>query len=696
VTDDDVVRWYAEQRLPSEALARLRGTHRSRNRLVWALAAALVLGFGVGAAAVWSRPTPTLTATPIAYADPLPIPPEAQRALELPPGMLRTEVPIPDGAALAGLLNPGNYVDVQLTRRTPDRPPETRTLLQSVFVLEVPPGTPPRVALLTTAEQDRQLGEAARQGEIVVTLRNDLDVSYPPLPGVEVDALRSQMSRSLVPRTRDVPWPEPGPSAVERGAGGVNWTAEDPVSTFSMDVDTASYSLSRAELDGGRRPDPARVRVEEYVNALPYDYPAPETGLFSASFEAAPSPWTEGYDLVRVGLRAREAATRDPLHLTFLIDTSCSMASQVGLVKRSLHTLVDSLEPVDTVAVVRFSDTASVVLPPTAARDPSVRSALDGLRADGSTALQAGLVAAYTAAASRLGPPGVHRVVLCTDGMPNIGDTEAEALSSRIRPWTEQGIGLTALGFGRGGYRDDLMEAFADASDGNYAYVDTDAEARRVLADRVLQTLLTVARDAKIQVAWDPSTVQSWRLVGYDDRALTDDEFRDDTADAGEVGSGQQVTALYEVHRTGRTGTLGTLRIRAQPAVEQVFPIPGQRHPTLDQASSDTRIAAAAGSLALLLADSPISRLDPGRIFALAQAARRPGHAADDAGLLAMIRAAATASPYAPTPRRCREFSIISGGQKKIILVDDNGIPCEPTRAAPGDSPDVLGTCPPG
>jgi Ca-activated chloride channel homolog len=673
--DDEIVAWYAEQRLSPESVARLakaRPPARTSRWWLWAAAAAAGAAVGIGAWTLRPRPETTLPALPIRYAEALPV----KWVIRVPEGMLRTEISIADGQALSGFLSSGTYVDI--LHVVPGEPkPQTVTLFQSLIVLDVVAGdaAKPRLTLLTTPDQDRVLRRAATEGDLVATLRNDLDVSMPrsallaprPTPAAPLPSPRSR-DGDVAPKDRAIR------------------TTFDAVSTFGMDVDTASYTFARSRLGDGSLPDPASIRVEEFVNALPYDYPRPDRDLFAAQFEVVPSPWTKGYHVVRMGIRARDIPDdqRPPLHLVFLVDTSGSMSSQLWLVERSLRDFVEVLEPTDTVGIVSFSDQARVLLPPTSLSDrDAVDAGITALEIGGGTGLEAGLQAAYPLAAGALERGGEHRVVLVTDGMANIGESDAAALSGQIRAWTRKGIGLTALGFGRGGYRDELMETLADASDGNYAYIDSPDQARDVLGDHLIENLVVLARDAKVQVTWDADVVEGWRQIGYDDRRLASDDFRDDAADAGEIGPGHRVTALYEVRLLpGAVGPLGTLDIRAEPpgpegqqAIEQRFSIDAAPSPTFEDGSADTRMAIAAASIGLYLAESPIVALDLGRIQAMARAAERPEYADGDTDLARLIYDASEARPR--RAGTCREFTILSGGAKKILLVDDNGIPCD-------------------
>ena len=326
---------------------------------------------------------------------------------------------------------------------------------------------------------------------------------------------------------------------------------DDPLSTFALDVDTGSFTVTRRWLDEGSLPPIESVRPEEYINAFHYDYRAPRRGL-DVTIDGGPSPFDSGNYLVRVGVQGEvvEDADRGPAALTFVVDTSGSMDrdDRLGLVKRSLEILVDELEDDDTVAIVTYDDQAGVVLAPTevAERD-TILDAIDALRPGGSTNLEAGLRSGYALANEAFRRDGINRVVLASDGVANVGLTDPTALAQMISGDADRGIDLVTVGFGMGNFNDVTMEQLADQGNGFYAYVDTQDEAERLFEDELTATLLTIAKDAKVQVEFDPSVVESYRLIGFENRGVRDSDFRDDAVDAGELGAGHQVTAIYEV-----------------------------------------------------------------------------------------------------------------------------------------------------
>ena len=334
----------------------------------------------------------------------------------------------------------------------------------------------------------------------------------------------------------------------------------DRESTFALDVDTASYAIAQRYVMDGNLPDPASVRAEEFVNAFDQDYAAPTDGTFAISSDGGPSPFLdEGEVLLRIGVQAKEITRleRPDAALTFVIDTSGSMAREdrLGLVKQALTFLVDRLRPRDTVAIVEFGTDAQVILEPTSAQDADrILSAIDSLQPSGSTNAEAGLRLGYQLASDALREGGINRVILASDGVANLGNTDPESILARVRPDAEQGIQLVTVGFGMGNYNDVLMEQLADKGDGFYAYVNQLDDARTLFGEQLTSTLDTVALDAKAQVEFNPDVVEAYRLVGYENRAVPDSEFRNDEVDAGAIGAGHASTALYALRLTGERG----------------------------------------------------------------------------------------------------------------------------------------------
>ena len=336
--------------------------------------------------------------------------------------------------------------------------------------------------------------------------------------------------------------------------------SREQTSTFSIDVDTGSYSNVRRLLESGQLPQWNAVRVEELINYFNYDYPLPQTPEtpFSVTTEFAPSPWNKKRHLLHIGLQgykpADEANSRPAANLVFLLDVSGSMqaANKLGLVKSSIKMLGKQLNSNDSVSIVVYAGATGVVLEPTAGdRYPEIAAALDSLSAGGSTNGEAGIKLAYQLATKAFNPEGINRVILATDGDFNVGVADIEALKNLVARERESGIALTTLGFGRGNYNDHLMENLADIGNGNYAYIDNIQEARKVLVEEMDATLLTIAKDVKIQVEFNPAVVSEYRLIGYVNRRLANEDFNNDKVDAGEIGAGHTVTALYEVALVG-------------------------------------------------------------------------------------------------------------------------------------------------
>ncbi|MBO9519754.1 MAG: VWA domain-containing protein [Porphyrobacter sp.] len=343
--------------------------------------------------------------------------------------------------------------------------------------------------------------------------------------------------------------------------------SEEPVSIFSIDVDTASYSFVRASLHRNVLPQPDAVRTEELVNYFPYDYQAPRSATqpFSTQVDVFPSPWTEGRKLVRVGVRGYEiqSETRPRANLVFLIDTSGSMSGpeRLGLVKQSLAMLVEQLDENDTVAIVTYAGNAGTALEPTpASQKERILQVIQQLGAVGSTAGAEGIRQAYALAERSFDPRGVNRVILATDGDFNVGITNQEELKGYIERERGKGVFLSVLGFGMGNYNDALMQTLAQNGNGTAAYIDTLTEARKTLVDEATSTLFPIAKDVKIQIEFNPATVAEYRLVGYETRMLNREDFENDKVDAGDVGSGQTVTALYEIVPVGGPRAIGNLR----------------------------------------------------------------------------------------------------------------------------------------
>ncbi len=332
-------------------------------------------------------------------------------------------------------------------------------------------------------------------------------------------------------------------------------TEDDHLSTFAMDVDTASYTVARRYITGGNLPPHDAVRVEEFINYFDLDYPGPtdNEGAFAIHMEGAPARFgPQRAYLLKIDLQGREIAAenRKDANLIFVIDVSGSMdrENRLGLVKRSLRLLVDELRPTDDVGIVVYGSQARIILEPTSAEDyQTILAAIDRLRPDGSTNAEEGLRLGYQMAAQAYRPGAINRVILLSDGVANVGRTGPGSILQVIHDQVAQGVTLSTVGVGMGNYNDVLMEQLADNGNGNYAYVDTIEEAHRIFVENLTGTLQTIAKDAKIQVDFNPELVRNYRLLGYENRAVADEDFRNDQVDAGEVGAGHSVTALYEI-----------------------------------------------------------------------------------------------------------------------------------------------------
>ncbi len=481
-------------------------------------------------------------------------------------------------------------------------------------------------ALIATPEAAKPLAPAADKA---VTLQ-DTAPALKAAPAARA-TLGEEAPAGIV---ADMPAPMPEPMVqpvpnteafANADANPVKVTAEAPVSTFSIDVDTASYAVVRSSLNAGSLPDPAAVRIEEMVNYFPYAYPAPPQGqAFRPTITVMPTPWNPNTRLVNIAIQGAlpDVATRPPLNLVFLVDTSGSMedANKLPLLKQSLALLLAQLRPEDQVALVAYAGAAGEVLPPTsAAEHAKILAALDQLAAGGSTAGAQGLELAYQVAGSMAASGEVSRVLLATDGDFNVGIDDPQALKDFIAKKRDSGVYLSVLGFGRGNLDDATMQALAQNGNGTASYIDTLNEARKVLFDQLTGALYPIADNVKIQVEWNPAQVAEYRLIGYETRALQREDFNNDKVDAGDIGAGTQVTALYEVTAPGspalrndplRYGSapavqgsaeLGYLRLRsvapgaADSSLQETPIVPGM------PVTNDTRFAAAIAGFGQLL-----------------------------------------------------------------------------------------------
>jgi Ca-activated chloride channel family protein len=494
------------------------------------------------------------------------------------------------------------------------------------------------------------------------------------------------------------PPPPPPPSAMwnvpYKGVGRDKFTTvaenafkivpEAPVSTFSIDVDTASYSWVRSALNENALPQPASVRTEEMINYFPYDYARPRSAEepFTTSVAVFPSPWAAGRKIVQIGIRgfAVQRSTRPPANLVFLIDTSGSMNAhnKLPLVQRSLNLLLDQLDERDTVSIVTYAGSAGTVLQPTSARQKDkIRAVIDRLGAGGSTAGAEGIRQAYALAKANFDPKGVNRVLLATDGDFNVGITDQNELKGYIERERDKGVFLSVLGFGSGNYNDALMQTLAQNGNGIAAYIDTINEARKTLVEEASSTLFPIAKDVKIQVEFNPAAVAEYRLIGYETRALNRDDFDNDKVDAGDVGSGQTVTALYEVVPVGGPRTMGDLRYAAgkratagqagelgfvklryklpKSTTSRLISTPINRRAEFEsfaQAPRDARFATAVAGFAELLRNGRYSgKLTYSDVLQMAEAARGPDEFGYRSEFIQLVRAAQSAQTMAQLDR---------------------------------------------
>jgi len=479
---------------------------------------------------------------------------------------------------------------------------------------------------------------------------NEVAVSDSVAPGVAGGIRRYQQPiESIAPPAHRYADEAPrGETYVGSEPNAFKLASEEPLSTFSIDVDSASYSNIRRLLNDGQRPPAAAVRIEEMINAFDYEYAPPASAAddpFAVHVEVNDAPWTHGHRLVRIGLKGYEIdiEERPRANLVFLIDVSGSMKSEnkLPLVKRSLTRLVEALRPDDRIAIVTYASSSGIALPSTpCAQRSTIISMIDRLHAGGSTAGADGIQTAYTVARQHFVEDGINRVILATDGDFNVGISDDAELERFISTKRDSGIYLSVLSFGTGNLQDGKMERLSNAGNGNYAYIDSIDEANRVLVRNLSATLMTIAKDVKIQIDFNPAQVRAYRLIGYENRALRDEDFANDRVDAGEIGAGHTVTALYEIIPAGSDATIpGSVEpsefVDAEPTTtdDLVNDVDGQddrmlvvrlrykrpdsdtsvlrKYPVVDdgrqlaEASGDFRFASAVAAFGMMLRESP-------------------------------------------------------------------------------------------
>lgn len=400
----------------------------------------------------------------------------------------------------------------------------------------------PAVKQAPLARQIEALSSSKTVGQASPAAEKPVAMAPMPAPAVEM------AQDSIAPL-------QPSGDRVQRfDTNPVKRVADDPVSTFSIDVDTASYAMVRRTLKDGALPDPDSVRVEEMINYFPYDWKGPQSREtpFNTTITVTPTPWNQNTKLMHIGIKGYDVvpAEKPRANLVFLIDVSGSMdePDKLPLLKSAFHMLVGKLDPKDKVSIVTYAGNAGTVLEPTEVKDKAkIFDALNRLEAGGSTAGEAGIKEAYRLARANFVKDGVNRVMLATDGDFNVGQSSDDELKTLIEDERKSGVFLSVFGFGEGNYNDQMMQVLAQNGNGTAAYIDTLAEAEKTLVQEATSTLFPIAKDVKIQVEFNPATVAEYRLIGYETRALKREDFNNDRIDAGEIGSGHTVTAIYEI-----------------------------------------------------------------------------------------------------------------------------------------------------
>jgi Ca-activated chloride channel family protein len=595
--------------------------------------------------------------------------------------------------------------------------PEARADQGQLAEADKDKAAPPEVDAMAAKRGVVQVEGAARMGIAppppAASMSSDMAAAELAAPAI---ATPQRLANGQIVALQDAPMtaPEANTEAYANAAPNpVHITAEEPVSTFSVDVDTASYAVIRSSLNAGQLPPPNAVRIEEMVNYFPYAYPAPEGNApFANTVSVMPTPWNPNTRLVHIALQGRPITERPALNLVFLIDTSGSMqdANKLPLLKQSLSLMLGRLQPQDQVAIVAYAGAAGEVLPPTPARDRDrILNALNTLDAGGSTAGAEGLQLAYLVAGQMKTDGRVTRVLLATDGDFNVGVDTPEGLKSLVAQERAGGTYLSVLGFGRGNLDDATMQALAQNGNGTASYIDTLSEAQKVLGDQLTGALYPIADDVKVQVEWNPAQVAEYRLIGYETRTLAREDFNNDRVDAGEIGAGLQVTALYEVTApnspallnnplrygeapASNTGSeLGFLRLRYKKPGETMSNLIETPITGTEPATTEASFAAAIAGFGQLLQNAAYLK-DWGyeQAIALATTAKGPDDYGYRAEAITLMRLAhslsqtAANSPGIPAAlsqiAQCWNVDTLSSNapQSQItlrVLIDGNAIP---------------------
>jgi Ca-activated chloride channel family protein len=572
------------------------------------------------------------------------------------PGAVSGAVSDPSGTPLPG-------VTVTLHTATGDRTTVTDARGRYEFTGVAPGKYELQVALSGFNERKMKVQVAAGKG-----VKKDARISSSVSESITVtaatpDAIVGGKLGGVVSRTAmAVPaMVEPPPSTANYAAIAENGfidTKNERTTTFSIDVDGASYANVRHFLNANLIPPPDAVRIEEMINYFTYNYGQPNDGRpFRMNAEVAGCPWEPNHRLLRVGIqgKALDSWTLAPNNLVFLLDVSGSMQppERLPLLKSAFRLLVDQLRAEDSVAIVVYAGAPGLVLPPTSGADKAtILASLDRLQAGGSTAGGAGIALAYKTAEEHFAAKANNRVILATDGDFNVGTTSIDALTKLIEEKRKHGIYLTSIGVGTDNLNDALMESLADKGNGNYYYLDTINEAKKVFVHQLQGTLVAIAKDVKVQLEFNPALVVSYRQIGYEDRALANRDFEDDSKDAGELGSGHSVTALYEIATTGR-GAIGTLRMRYKdPSSETsqlITAIVSDEGKSIYEAAADTQFAAAVAEFGMLLRHSKYKgSATYADVLALARAMRGADLEGYREEFLRMVETSRTLSGEAP------------------------------------------------